>query len=178
MIKIRRYIWSMKKRWLSGHMTHQYKKLPVTMKIWMQFNVMHAQDSGLRTQDGLNAVDVLHALSRRRKHTTDPTDSTDHWPVVSTDQYGLTKRLRHRRTEPPINGLYNAHRLFGCWSTRGQTKSRTTESQTGQHADWKTRGPCTGQLADWLKLQCLLYSDSYIDNSVTGARFTLAVGNL
>jgi len=30
----------MKKRWLAGVMTHQYKKLPVTMKMWMQFNVM------------------------------------------------------------------------------------------------------------------------------------------
>jgi len=30
----------MKKRWLAGLMTHQYKKLPVTLKIWMQFNVM------------------------------------------------------------------------------------------------------------------------------------------
>jgi len=47
----------MKKRLLAGLMTHQYKKLglPVTMKMWMQFNVMpwtslgvdavrHAQD--------------------------------------------------------------------------------------------------------------------------------------
>jgi len=30
----------MKKRWLAGLMTPQYKKLPVTMKMWMQFNVM------------------------------------------------------------------------------------------------------------------------------------------
>jgi len=30
----------MKKRWLAGLMTQQYKKLPVTMKMWMQFNVM------------------------------------------------------------------------------------------------------------------------------------------
>jgi len=30
----------MKKRLLAGLMTHQYKKLPVTMKMWMQFNVM------------------------------------------------------------------------------------------------------------------------------------------
>jgi len=30
----------MKKRCLAGLMTHQYKKLPVTMKMWMQFNVM------------------------------------------------------------------------------------------------------------------------------------------
>jgi len=28
------------KRWLAGLMTHQYKKLPVTTKIWTQFNVM------------------------------------------------------------------------------------------------------------------------------------------
>jgi len=28
----------MKKRWLAGLMTRQYKKLPVTMKMWMQFN--------------------------------------------------------------------------------------------------------------------------------------------
>jgi len=26
----------MTKRWLAGLMTHQYKKLPVTMRIWMQ----------------------------------------------------------------------------------------------------------------------------------------------
>jgi len=30
----------MKKSWLAGLMTHQYKKLPETMKMWMQFNVM------------------------------------------------------------------------------------------------------------------------------------------
>jgi len=30
----------MKKRCLIGIMTHLYKKLPVTMKMWMQFNVM------------------------------------------------------------------------------------------------------------------------------------------
>jgi len=30
----------MKKRCLAGLMTHQYKKLPVTMKMWMQFNVV------------------------------------------------------------------------------------------------------------------------------------------
>jgi len=30
----------MKKRRLAGLMTHQYKKLPVTMKMWMQLNVM------------------------------------------------------------------------------------------------------------------------------------------
>jgi len=29
-----------KKRWLAGLMTHHYKKLPVTMKMWMQFYVM------------------------------------------------------------------------------------------------------------------------------------------
>jgi len=29
----------MKKRLLAGLMTHQYKKLPVTVKMWMQFNV-------------------------------------------------------------------------------------------------------------------------------------------
>jgi len=54
MIKIRRWIQlCMKKRWLASLMTHQYKKLPVTMKCgcsltscpghhsaWMQFNVM------------------------------------------------------------------------------------------------------------------------------------------
>jgi len=30
----------MKKHWLASLMPHQYKKLPVTMKTWMQFNVM------------------------------------------------------------------------------------------------------------------------------------------
>jgi len=30
----------MNKRWLAGLTTHQYKKLPVTMKMWLQFNVM------------------------------------------------------------------------------------------------------------------------------------------
>jgi len=30
----------MKKRCLAGLRTHQYRKLPVTMKMWMQFNVM------------------------------------------------------------------------------------------------------------------------------------------
>jgi len=41
MIKIRKQIQRcMKKRWLAGLMTHQYKKLPVAMKMWMQFNVM------------------------------------------------------------------------------------------------------------------------------------------
>jgi len=39
--QIRRYIQlCMKKRWLVGLMTHQYKKLPVTRRTWMQFNVM------------------------------------------------------------------------------------------------------------------------------------------
>jgi len=40
----------MKKRRLAGHMKHQYKKLPVTMKMWMQFNVMP------RTSLGVDAV--------------------------------------------------------------------------------------------------------------------------
>jgi len=30
----------MKKRGLAGLMTHQYKKLPVTKKMWMHFNVI------------------------------------------------------------------------------------------------------------------------------------------
>jgi len=30
----------MKKRRLAGLIAHQYKKLTVTMKMWMQFNVM------------------------------------------------------------------------------------------------------------------------------------------
>jgi len=30
----------MKKRSLASLLTHQYKKLPVTMKKWMQFNIM------------------------------------------------------------------------------------------------------------------------------------------
>jgi len=30
----------MKERGLAGLMTHQYKTLAVTMKMWMQFNVM------------------------------------------------------------------------------------------------------------------------------------------
>jgi len=30
----------MKKRRLAGLMTHQYKKIPVTMKMWMQLNAM------------------------------------------------------------------------------------------------------------------------------------------
>jgi len=42
----------------------------------------------------------------------------------------------------------------GCWSTRGQTKSRTTESLSGQFADRSTRGHWgqmadSGRLADW-----------------------------
>jgi len=41
MIKIRRVTQlCMKKRWLAGLMAHQYKKLPVTMKMWIQFNVV------------------------------------------------------------------------------------------------------------------------------------------
>jgi len=51
----------MKKRTLAGLVTHQYKKLPVTMKMWMQFNVMPwtslCADAVLRhAQDDLNAV--------------------------------------------------------------------------------------------------------------------------
>jgi len=44
----------MNKRCLAGLMTHQYKKLPVTTKMWMQFNVMP------RTSLGVDAVsDVM-----------------------------------------------------------------------------------------------------------------------
>jgi len=35
-----------KKRWLTGLMTHQYKKLPVTMKMCMHFNIRHALENG------------------------------------------------------------------------------------------------------------------------------------
>jgi len=48
------------------------------------------------------------------------------------------------------------HTHTGCRSTRGQTKSRTTESRTRQFTDWTTRGLCTGQLADWLKFPFFL----------------------
>jgi len=37
----------MKKRRLAGFMTQQYKKLPVTMKMWMQFNVMPSTSLGV-----------------------------------------------------------------------------------------------------------------------------------
>jgi len=36
----------MKKRRRAGLVTHQYKKLPVTMKMWMQFNVMPRIEPG------------------------------------------------------------------------------------------------------------------------------------
>jgi len=38
---------SIKKRRLAGLMTHQYNKLLVTIKMWMQFNVMPCRSLGV-----------------------------------------------------------------------------------------------------------------------------------
>jgi len=48
-----------KKGLLAGLMTHQYKKLPVTMKMWMQFNVMPWTSLGVDAVQR-HAVDVLN----------------------------------------------------------------------------------------------------------------------
>jgi len=53
---------------MAGLMTHQYKKLPVTMKMWMQFNVMP------NTSLGVDAVYIYivmldrTAINVRAKH--------------------------------------------------------------------------------------------------------------
>jgi len=39
----------MKKRWLAGIMTHQYKNLPVTTNMWMQFEAMPWISLGVNT---------------------------------------------------------------------------------------------------------------------------------
>jgi len=49
----RTFDWLTALRWLAGLMTHQHKKLPVTMKMWMQFNVMP------RTSLGVDAVVLI-----------------------------------------------------------------------------------------------------------------------
>jgi len=51
----------MKKRWLAGLMARQYKKLPVTMKMWMQFNVMSWTSTLVQqaTIDNENNVDAV-----------------------------------------------------------------------------------------------------------------------
>jgi len=59
----------MKKRWLAGLMTRQYKKLPVTMKMWMQFNVMPWTSLGVdavyrHAQDVTDAGDNVSAPSK------------------------------------------------------------------------------------------------------------------
>jgi len=68
----------MKKRWLAGLMTHQYKKLPVTMKMWMQFNVVRRAEWRLVSvllmcaERGRPAMILAAALStdcrRRRRY--------------------------------------------------------------------------------------------------------------
>jgi len=58
----------MKKRWLAGLMTHQYEKLPVTMKLWMQFNVMPWTLLG-ETQWSKTCSTVIHLTSQHRRVT-------------------------------------------------------------------------------------------------------------
>jgi len=50
-------------------MTHQYKKLPVTMKMWMQFNVMPRTRSD---EDMKLAISAVHqgVLSQRKASVT------------------------------------------------------------------------------------------------------------
>jgi len=52
----------------AGLMTHQYKKLPVTMKMWMQFNVMPrtvSSEWNKRRDENENVTKMRHASSLR-----------------------------------------------------------------------------------------------------------------
>jgi len=52
----------MKKRWMASLMTHQYKKLPVTMKMWMQINVMPCTSLGVRHAQDTSAFGNLQKI--------------------------------------------------------------------------------------------------------------------
>jgi len=55
----------MKKSWLAGLMTHQYKKLSVTTKMWMQFNVMPWTSLGVdAVLSSENIQNALKSLAR------------------------------------------------------------------------------------------------------------------
>jgi len=49
-------------------MTHQYKKLPVTMKMWMQFNVMALDVQSVWMQFNVMALDVQSQLQSSSFH--------------------------------------------------------------------------------------------------------------
>jgi len=54
---------------MAGLMTHQYKKLPVTIKIWMQFNVMPRMQEFLKKQSYSSFMKALIALSEQASLT-------------------------------------------------------------------------------------------------------------
>jgi len=88
----------MKKRWLAGRMTHQYKKLPVTMKMWMQFNVMPWTHSTYREvilshiyyrfSDKLYMTVYIYGLFVSRSLVLDRFNSSDLWRDVVTRHKG------------------------------------------------------------------------------------------
>jgi len=49
----------MKKRSLASLMIHPYKKLPVTMKMWMQFNVMPRGQHARQTMNNCAIIESL-----------------------------------------------------------------------------------------------------------------------
>jgi len=107
----------MKKRWLAGFMTHQNKKLPVTMKMLMQSNVVprtkplynnHAELSAvMRMRFTVATKAIAHQLhvhwnwARRPRLAGCPPGKTGHCEPGSVRRCGLeyvTARLysRHR----------------------------------------------------------------------------------
>jgi len=58
----------MKKRWLAGLISHQYEKVPVTMKMWMQFNVMPWTSLGVDTAHISSQVCPLTPIGIFRTH--------------------------------------------------------------------------------------------------------------
>jgi len=55
----------MKKRRLAGLMTHRYKQLPVTMKMWMQFNSPDGLPWELRRNLNIPDVNEISNMSPR-----------------------------------------------------------------------------------------------------------------
>jgi len=124
----------MKKRWLVGLMTHQYKKLPMTMKMWKQINVMprtwgrHVNNFSKRAT--VLATYMPEMLTRPEPHETETQDLTGKWYVLfnlTTRQtvkfdficYNLRKVLKHEtigdETETLANKTETRDLNFWSW---------------------------------------------------------------
>jgi len=111
-----------KARWLAGLMTHQYKKLPVTMKMWMQFNLrpgLHSvwmQIKFIFDRPKVFAVLVSWLITRCLSMHTLTLFAKQ---LIITYVYFTYGKGNHRRHLNHNNGRRSA-RLLQCHSSRNE----------------------------------------------------------